>query len=432
MSSLAIQIAVIFLISFILPSWAGASLITLQDAYDAALKSHETVKIAEENRIQAESRVDQAITYLYPRLTGSGAYTRYNEILPPGGRAGQIFQPQNEIRADLVLTQPIYTGGRTMAAWHAAQGMNQASKFDLSGTRQHIMAGVAEVYYAVIKAQKLVEVSKHSLERMEHHKKVTEREAATRKTKANISSLLRANTLVNQARIGVLRAQDGLKIARQKLLLVTGLPDTSEVVEPAALAEPQDSIDTLIQKSYQQRDDYARSKLERKITEEFITITRGGHAPQVYAEGGLRYTLSDPDTMLDGTTYYAGIRLSIPLFEGGLQEAELAEARSKQRQAELASKLLKRQIESDVREAYVNYQTVTSVLENAKLQAADARTNFDTVEGLFAEGLVSSLSLIDAEQALFMAERELVSITLDRQVAIIRLEKSVGSLGKSN
>jgi len=402
---------------------------TLQEAYEAALTKGEAIKISEENAVQAESRVDQAWTYLYPRLTANGAYTRYNEVLPPGGN-GFIFQPLDQTNASLVLMQPLYTGGRTLAALRAARTMRESSRNDLSAARQGVMLGVAETYYAVLKAQKLVEVSKGSLERMERHKKVTEREAATRRSKTNISALLRANTLVNQASIALVRAQDGLKIARQKLSLLTKLPEDLAVSEPASLAAPPGTLESMRETALKNRDDYASSQLNRQVAAEFVTITAGAHHPQVYAEGGMRYQDSSPATALDATTYYGGVRLQIPIFEGGLMKAEVAEARSRQRQAELSSDLLERQVESDVHEAYINYQTIGFVLETARLQFEDAKKNFDTVEGLFSEGLVPSLSLIDAEQALSFAEKELVSATWDNQVAILRLEKSMGLLGK--
>ncbi len=404
---------------------------TIQDAYDAALKENETVKLSEENMLQAESRVDQAGTYLYPRLSANGAYTRFNEVLPPGGGAF-IFQPLDQINASLILTQPLYTGGRTLAALRAARTMHESSRSDLSSTRQSIILGVAEAYYAVLKAQKLVEVSKNALERMERHKQVTDREAATRRTKANISALLRANTLVNQARITVVRAEDGLKVARQRLSLLTKLPEDLAVSEPAPLNAPEGNLDSMRETALRNRDDYASSQMNREVAKEFVTITEGAHYPQMFAEGGMTYQHSNPETALDATVYYAGVRLTVPIFEGGLMKAEVAEAKSKERQTELSSALLKRQIEREVNEAYINYQTISSVLDTAKLQLEDARKNFDTVEGLFSEGLVASLSLIDAEQALSLAENELVSATWDRQVAILRIEKSMGLLGKSS
>ena len=94
----------------------------------------------------------------------------------------------------------------------------------------------------------------------------------------------------------------------------------------------------------------------------------------------------------------------------------------------MSSDLLRQTIESDVQEASVNLETATSVLATARLQLDYAKGNFDAVEGLFTEGLLASLSLIDAEQALTMAEREVMNTTYDRQVAILRLKKSIGTL----
>ena len=402
---------------------------TLQDSYDAALRSYEGVKISEEDVVQADSRVDQAWSYVYPRLTAYGAYTRFNEALPPGG-GSFIFQPVDQAQASLILTQPLYTGGRTLAALRASKTMRDASKSGLATTNQDIMLNVADAYYAVIRAQKIVEVSKGSLERMERHKKVTEREAATRRSKANVSSLLRANTLVEQARINLLLAEDGLKIARRKLNLLTQLPENSAFIEPSPLTLPQDTVGSLVATALKYRDDYASSKLNTQVAKENVTITEGGHYPQVYAEAGVRYLDSDPKTGMDATTYYGGVRLQIPIFEGGLMKAEVSEARSKQRQTELSSVLLKRNIENEVQEAYINCLTINAVLETAKRQFEYAKSNFDAVESLFSEGLVPSLSVIDAQQALFLVEREVIAAAIGQQLSILRLQKSLGALGK--
>ena len=70
------------------------------------------------------------------------------------------------------------------------------------------------------------------------------------------------------------------------------------------------------------------------------------------------------------------------------------------------------------------------MLDTAKLQMDYAKDSFDAVEGMFSEGLLASLSLIDAEQALTFAEREVVNAGYDRELAILRLKRSVGTLGK--
>jgi outer membrane protein TolC len=49
---------------------------------------------------------------------------------------------------------------------------------------------------------------------------------------------------------------------------------------------------------------------------------------------------------------------------------------------------------------------------------------------LFTEGLLASLSLIDAEQALTFAESEVMNASYDREISILRLKRSMGTLGK--
>jgi outer membrane protein len=411
------------------PASDAAMSITLQDAYDAALTSYETVKISEENTVQADSKVDQAWTYLYPKVTGQGSYLRYNETLPPNGGA-LIFQPLGQLQAAVVLTQPLYTGGRALAALRAAKTMQKSSRDDLLSTKQSLLLGVSEAYYAVLRSQRIVEVSRGALERMERHKKVTEREAATRRSKANVSALLRANTLVDQARIFLVTAESNLKVARQRLSLLTQLPEDAAVDDPPAMQAPPEPVQTLQEQALKDRDDYVSSQLGQKVAKENVTITAGAHYPQIYAEGGLQYMDSNPATLMDSTTYYGGIVLQVPIFEGGLMKAEVAEARSKQRQTELSTELLKRTIRNEVAEAFLNYQTLSTVLETSRTQFEYARKNFDTVESLFSEGLLPSLSVIDAQQALFLAERELVAASIEQQLAILRLQRSIGVLGK--
>ncbi len=409
----------------------AAAVYSLQDAYSAALKSNETYKISEQNVFQADTRIDQARSYLLPRLTGKAGYTWYNDTLPPSG-GSILFQPMEQAQAVLELTQPLYTGGRTLAAYRTARIQFDASKTQLSSTQQDVLMNVSDAYFEVLKAERLTAVSKDSLARMEEYKKVTEKVASTRRTRANVSDLLRARTLVSQAGITVKTTEDRLKIARQKLSLLTKLPEDAAVVEPQSFRVPSESLDRLKQTAMENRDDYINSRLSQKAAEENITIVRGAHFPQLSAVGGIQYTDSHPVMITDATVYYAGLRLQIPLFEGGLMRAEVSEAKSKLRQAEFATEQLRRKIETEVSEAYINLQTLTAVLDSVKLQYADAKENYTTVTGLFGDGLVSSLAVIDAQQALYVAEREFVNTTYDLQVAILRLQKSTGRLDKAN
>lgn len=410
-------------------SFGADRVYTLEDAYLAALVSNESVKISEEGLVQAESRVDQAFSYIFPRITGLAGYTRYNEVLPPNNSF--VFQPLEELRARLVLTQPVFTGGRTLAAYRLAKTLKSASRYSLMTVRRDTIMDVAEAYYSVLKARRIVDVSRDSLKRMERYRSLTEREAVTRRTKANQSALLRANTLVSQASIILRRAEDDLKIAKHRLSFLTGLPEDAVLSEPEPNTPPADNLEQLKAYAVENRDEYAVAKMNQLAASENIIIVKGGHYPQASLEGSVQYLASEPNTMTDGTIYYGGLRLQIPIFEGGLIRAEVSEARSKFRQAELQTALIRRSIETEVYEMWVRFQTMDAVLRAAESQYQDAKKNFQNMESLYAEGIASSLSLIDAQQALFVAEREYVNAVYDREVAILRLQKSTGLLGKN-
>ena len=52
-----------------------------------------TVKISEEGLVQSESRVDQAWTYLYPRITGQAGYPGTMRCCLPVRTAALFFSP---------------------------------------------------------------------------------------------------------------------------------------------------------------------------------------------------------------------------------------------------------------------------------------------------------------------------------------------------
>ena len=404
---------------------------SLDEAYQAALGNSEVIKIAQEDLMQTSSRVDQAWSYIYPRVDGKAVYTRYNETLPPGG-GPMLFQPLGQLQAAIVVTQPLYTGGRTLAALRTAQTMRTAGGVTVSLVRQEILLQVADAFYGVLKATKAVTISKRSLGRLEQQRSITAREAETRSTKANKSALMRADALVSMARISAVRAGDNLAIARERFRMLTKLPNDLDLVEPQRLSPSDESLESMTAAALRDRDDLASARLNSRIAEENITIVKGGHLPQVAAVAGASYTDSSPATAMDATVYYGGVQVEIPIFEGGLMKAEMAEARSKVRQAELALSLAEESVKTEVHDAFINLKSVSSVVDTAKEQLSYAQGNYEAVSSLFADGLLSSLSMIDAEQALTLAESELANAEYDQQLAILHLRKSIGMLGRED
>ncbi len=140
--------------------------------------------------------------------------------------------------------------------------------------------------------------------------------------------------------------------------LAANVPPDAKLAEPEAVEIPQGGLDQLKEKALATRPDYATASQNVKIAKENVIIVAGAHRPQLAAEAALQYQRSHPETIIKGTIYYGALRLQVPIFEGGLSKSETSEARSKARQAELSTALLKRSIENEVYDSYVSLETV--------------------------------------------------------------------------
>jgi outer membrane protein len=128
---------------------------------------------------------------------------------------------------------------------------------------------------------------------------------------------------------------------------------------------------------------------------------------------------------------FGTLRLNFPFFEGGLRVAETREAEARKRQAGLQYEELKKTVDVDVENAYLDYITQQSILESLRDQLSFASDNYNLVSKQFQHGLANSVDLIDANTLLVTAERELARAEFDYQLAVLKVKWSTGTLLKT-
>jgi outer membrane protein TolC len=95
-------------------------------------------------------------------------------------------------------------------------------------------------------------------------------------------------------------------------------------------------------------------------------------------------------------------------------------------QGRLATTRLAEQIDLDVTRAGLSLEAVTRVLESRQDQHRFAAKNFEMVSKQFTFGLATNLDVLDANQTLIEAERDVIAGTYDRHLAILELQRSAG------
>lgn len=415
--------AVICLLSGVLGSAAaaGASPVTLGEAYALAVQRSEDVRIGEESIRQAQDETRRARSTVLPQFTVRGNYFRYPEERKSVG----VIQPSESYGAEATVEQSLYAGGKNRAGQRIAeQGVDVAGK-DLRLAREGILFRVAQVFYAALRAQKNVEIQTHNVERLTEHRRLSE--LRYRVGEVTESILLRAEAELAGAKAELVARQNDLAIAQRELQLLTGLPDPVEVAEPSLPQITEEELDRARATAQEERDDLLKSRLQEQIAQERVAFARGSLFPTVTAEATAFRRGQDPrSAFFIDQSWEVGARLEFPLFDGGLRRAELRQARSRLEQGRLATAKLAKEVDLDVTRASRNLEAVTRVLESRQDQQRFAAKNYEMVSKQFTFGLATNLDVLDANQSLIEAERDVIAATYDRHLAVLELQRSTG------
>lgn len=407
------------------PAFAQGRTLTLDEAYSLAFEHHESIGIAREDINQARADLGKATARILPNLTAEGSYTVYSESKTSA--SGVLIQPESATNAEIRLTQPLYSGGREWATRRQARLQIQSGREGLEGAREAVMLDTARAYYGVLKALKDVEIKGAALKRAEERTKVAE--ARFRVGEVTRSAVLRAEAEEAGAEAELTRAGNTLKNAKVLLRRLTGVEGGFTVAEPAARPAPGADPERLLATALQSRKDFRQRQLEQTAASEGINIAWAGFKPSLRLEGLYSWRDQEPQTTFFQEESTSGtLRLTYPIFEGFLRKAELGEARSRLREAELRTLSLRRSIEVQVNEAANNLGAISALIESFRRQAAFADEDYRMVFEQFKFGVATTLDVIDADTTLVSAESSLANAVYDLEIAKLELLYVTGTL----
>ena len=126
------------------------------------------------------------------------------------------------------------------------------------------------------------------------------------------------------------------------------------------------------------------------------------------------------------TTAQAGIRASIPMFQGGLPAAQRRQAQARENATMEQEIAIEREVIATVRAAFASWQATDEIIASSQ-SAVDAATL--SLEGVRAENSVGNrtiLDILDAERELLQAQTRLVTARRNAYVAGFSLLSAMG------
>jgi len=129
-------------------------------------------------------------------------------------------------------------------------------------------------------------------------------------------------------------------------------------------------------------------------------------------------------------SWFSGITINLPIFDGFRTSALVAQARSDTRRAMLAQKQTERDVRLSVLQSWRNFLEAKA-RKKAQSQSVElARQGMKIAESRYEGGVGTQLEVIDGQLTLQRAEAELARAKRDFSVALIYLERNTGILGE--
>lgn len=421
--------------------------LTLEQAIAIAMEGNRQLEIASASAEAAAQTTAEARSHLLPRvdliedfswttnpvyvfgnLLGQEAFTAANFDV------GFLNRPDSltNFRTQLVVTQPVFTGGKIRKGIEAARAGKSAADSDRERTRQEVVRQVLDAYTGAVLAGRYLEVARESLKTSEAHETlVADMHQAGLVVESDLLQVRVRKTEIEEM---VIRAESAAAVALAGLNLVLGEPQSRIYTLSALwdddvwnLDDEEAALETLLQEARANRPDLKASALKAEAAALMIQTARSEGRPEVGVSG--IYEANAEDFIgADGTNWSVMAHARLRLFDGRAVRARVARSEAEHRMAQGAAELLGQSVELEVRTAFHDLRAARKRIEQTGLAVELAGTSLAMVQDRYREGLAQLVELLEAETALTSAWTREVQARRDLLLADATLKLAIGRL----
>ena len=433
---------IVLLFLFFPISKAYSRSITLEESLQHALSHNEALQIVREDLDKSHQRIRHAVADVLPQFDITLQYTR-NWLLPtfffdtPAGQQQFTVGAHNNLIGTVGIRQAIWGGGKSFSAMRVARLFRQFSMEKVRAAKQQVHTQVETAFYDLLLAGELTHVSKSSMARARANFRRVEklREAG----RVSDYDLLRAQVQVAELLTDSIRTENARVLADLAFKNLIGIDPNEPITPHGTFREkihhlPTEDEAVLIDLSKHMNSIVRQHRLEVEMLQYAESIAQAESRPTIdlIVNGQWQAQKNEFDFVKDDfhQSWFSGIAINIPIFDGFRTNAQVAQARSDTRQAELVEKKTERDVRFNVLQAWRTFLEVRA-RKSAQIQALDlARRGLQIAESRYENGVGTQIEVIDGQLTLQRAEAELARAKRDLAVTLVHLELSMGILGE--
>lgn len=401
----------------------------------------------------AADTLQEALTEAYvhsPILLGARAQQRAtDEIVPiakadgrPNASLGVTYteyilqssdsplSPDRTIGAGVDLGVPLYQGGGVKNSIKAAKERVEAGQADLRGTESTLFTQVVAAYMDVLRNEAVVGLTRRQVEVLNVNLEATS-------DRFEIGDLTRTDVAQSQARLALAQgdarnAEANLITARENYIALVGSsPD--DLQPPPPLPGLPETAAQAVDVALDENPDLDAARQRSDASAFDIEVAGSQRLPRVSVFTGYNYnnnlnsagTAAVPVTNTSDAAQ-AGVRLTLPLYQGGRPAAYERQAQEQSAAAQENVIATERDVIAQVRSAWSSWQAANEVITSTQTAVSAAELS---LEGTRAENSIGNrtiLEVLNAEQELLQAQVQLVTARRNAYVAGFSLLAAMG------
>lgn len=385
----------------------------------------------------AQEKLPQGRSGLLPSISVSGS-TQYNDRRIDFRDA---VTPDNNTRFNsnalsLSITQPIYRRQNIIVHEQAKTQLEQADAV-LAQAAQDLITRTAQAYLDVLLAQDNVALAGAQ-------KTAIAEQLAQAKISFEVGTATITDTHEAQARYDLsvaqeIAAQNDLEVKKRALdqLIGRAAPALAPLGPGFKLVSPDPAaIDKWVEEARNNNHQVRAAQSGVTLAGQEVERNRGGHYPTLDAFATWSENRSGAGnfggTGTDVNNKIIGLQLAVPIYQGGLINSRVRESLALEDKSRLDLESARRTAELATRQGYLG---VTSGIAQVKaLEAAltSSQSALDSSRLGREVGVRTQVDVLNAQQQLFSARRDLAQAKYNYILSTLRLKAAVGRLAEQD
>ncbi len=410
---------------------------SLLDIYHQAL-AHDPVlasalsanKAAQEIIEQGKALYRPAVNFNADASTSS-THIRYLESnIPPGNSKFENFRVGIEAR------QPIYRKQNLVQIEQSKTQVSQADKqYHLS--QQALILRTTQAYFEVLIAQDKIDLI--GAQKTAILSQLDQAKATFEVGTATITDVNEA-----QARYDLIVAQEiaavnEFEIAKRSVEAITGA-----IPNKLATVKPDIQVTSLAQNMQDWQQVGSQNNLNiqiqqdaLKFAEQEVEFANAGHLPILDAVASYTnsYANGSPSVFSAGNELKnatIGLQLQIPLYAGGAISSRARQAVLNKQKAQDDVQIARRQTDLETQRAFFNLSSSIAQVKALDQALISSQSQLDSTQLGYEVGVRTSVDVLNAQQQLFSAKRDLLQARYNYLVNIIRLKAASGLVAEAD